>query len=149
MSTVGKCYRKLTKEPITVHSKDLIVDVYNKLINQDFIHRSVYVLDNQKNLVGIITLSELMKIFAVLKGITTPNAMSIYRLYNFISEDTKAEHIMCSPVSVKLMDTLEEAFELMLIHDLQELPVVDEKNSVIGDLNVFELLRVINDKITD
>ncbi|WEG19248.1 CBS domain-containing protein (plasmid) [Alkalihalophilus pseudofirmus] len=147
MSPVAKCYRKLTKEPITAHSKELIVDVQNKLINKDPIHRSVYVLDKQKKLIGIITLNELMKIIAVRKGITTPKAMSINRLFTFISEDTKAEDIMCSPISVKLTDTLEEAFELMLIHDLQELPVVDEANSVIGDLNVFELLREINDKI--
>ncbi|ARK31334.1 CBS domain-containing protein [Halalkalibacter krulwichiae] len=147
MSTVGKCYRKLTKEPITVHSKELIVNVQNKLINKDPIHRSVYVLDKQKKLIGIITLNELMKIIAVRKEITTPKAMSINRLFTFISEDTKAEDIMCSPISVRLTDRLEEALELMLIHDLQELPVVDETNSVIGDLNVFELLREINDKI--
>ena len=66
MSTVGKCYRKLTKEPITVQSKELIVDVQNKLINKDPIHRSVYVLDKQKKLKGIITLNELMKIICQL-----------------------------------------------------------------------------------
>ena len=51
-----------------------------------------------------------------------------------------AEDIMFDPVSIKMEDSLTHALRKMVQAQVEELPVIDEHNHVIGDLNCFEMI---------
>jgi CBS domain-containing protein len=54
-----------------------------------------------------------------------------------------ASEIMLDPVYVHMDTTLEEALKLMIDNNIQEMPVVDEKGEIVGDLNSLEILLAL------
>ncbi|WP_053001121.1 CBS domain-containing protein [Kosmotoga pacifica] len=54
----------------------------------------------------------------------------------------KAQDIMLDPITVKLETPKFEALKLMIQHEVHEVPVVDENQNIIGNLNSIELLVV-------
>jgi CBS domain-containing protein len=140
MPKVAECYQKITLTPSTVNADDSITLVRKKITKADPVNRSVYVVDENNKLLGIITVKELLKVLAVRGGISSGKTPTRRKLLNYVSADTTAKDIMRSPISVKTTDSLEKALEIFVLHGLEELPVVDENNVVIGDLDAYELL---------
>jgi acetoin utilization protein AcuB len=141
MPIVADFYQKITKQASTVEQHDLIENIRKKMSDRDPIHRSVYVIDKDHNLLGIITLREMLKVLAIRKGVSGNKSLSRGKLFDYVSKSTTANDIMKAPISVKKTNTLEEALELMVRHEVEEIPVVDNQGKVIGDLNAFELVR--------
>ncbi|GAE33307.1 CBS domain-containing protein [Halalkalibacter akibai] len=141
MPIVADFYQKITKQASTVLQHDLIDVVRTKMSERDPIYRSVYVVDQNNKLLGIITLREILKVLAIRKGVSGNRSLSRGKLLDYISQGTPAGDVMKAPISVRKTNTLEEALELMVRHDIEEIPVVDAQGKVIGDLNAFELVR--------
>ncbi len=140
MPRVGEFYQKITLAPSVVHMSDSIQLIRKKITKADHINRSAYVVDENNKLIGIITVKELLKVLAVRSGISTGKTPTKGKLLDYVSTDTTAKDIMRSPISVRTTDSLEKALEIFVLHGLEELPVVDENNVVIGDLDAYELL---------
>lgn len=106
--------------------------------------RAVYVVDDDSKLKGIITLGHIIKGIAVQQGLATGdnNFKSPYKLLQY-SPFGSAKDIMGPPVYVTKETKLQDALEKMVLRHINELPVVDEKGKVIGDLNAFELLKFV------
>ena len=114
----------LGSDPI---EKVLTVMVANKTT------RTVFVIDEERNLVGLITIKEIFKhLFDEMKP-------QIVKLFGK-KKDLKARDIMRSAISVSLDNTLDEALSAAKAGNLQDLPVCKD-GKVIGELDCFELLN--------
>jgi CBS domain-containing protein len=104
--------------------------------------KSVYVTDDNLYLIGKITLKDLIKHEFI---DIIPSSFSHFAALDFIGKKT-AEDLMVSPVFVKDNDTLKTAFIKMYENDLDELPVVDEKHRLMGNIDLLELLTMLIEK---
>lgn len=94
--------------------------------------RTVFVVDKERNLVGLITIKEIFDcIFDEMKP-------KIIKLFNK-KKDLKARDIMRSAISVSLDDDLDNALRAAKAGNLQDLPVCKD-GKVVGELDCFELL---------
>ena len=131
----------VTPHPAFV-SKDASTDEIAKVMIANPQLKSVYVVDDKLQLIGKITLKMLIKQeFMNL----LPSRLSYFGALEFVGKKT-AEDIMISSVSVKDEDTLKTAFVKMYEDDLNELPVVDEKRRLIGNIDLLELLMMLIEK---
>ncbi|WP_022794768.1 CBS domain-containing protein [Marinococcus halotolerans] len=146
MLKVEDVYRNITLKPSLVNAEDTLDVVKEKIARGSPVNRSVYVVNRELSLLGIITLQELLRVLAVNASVRGGKKMSKGKLLEFISKDTLAEDIMIAPVSVSTSDSLTTALELFMRHSLEELPVVDETGKVIGDLDAYELIAGIDEK---
>ncbi len=94
--------------------------------------RTIFVVDREENLVGIITIKE---IFDLLFDTVKPKIMQIFKK----KKEQKASDIMKAAISVSLDDDLEDALRTAKSGNLQDLPVC-EKGKLVGELDCFELL---------
>ncbi len=133
----------ITEKPVFVTETDSIHLVI-KRFTENPIARAVYVIDKNETLQGIITIQEILKRISLdFYSISFIYSESSFTGYNLISTigETKAKDIMNTEIYyVKDNDTIEKAFNILFQNNAGELPVVDDKLKLIGDLNVIELL---------
>ncbi len=125
----------ITKDASTV-KKDADAMTTAKEIVKDPKTRSVYVVDSDNKLLGIIPA---MNFTQYLFYEYVPDEFFYYKAAKPIEEITAGDTIL-PPVYVKEEDTLDTAFQKMFSENLKELPVVDDEMHVIGDLNILELV---------
>jgi CBS domain-containing protein len=110
--------------------------------------RGIFVVDNEKHLLGVITRTDLLdwarvKIGDPVEMLSTPVEDAI-RLISLMRASTVGQFMRpdshCS--AVKLDDSLAYALRLMIKMNLIVLPVVDEANRVVEDLKLSELLAL-------
>lgn len=144
MITVAHIFKNFTVEPILVHKNEKIQAIRQKFIVQKVpICRCAYVIDDDKQLVGRITLRKVMNYVAIKKALTGSKPYSVKTLFQYISPDLVAENIMEPAIVVGIDQSLEEAFQIMLDKNVEEAAVVDRDGYVIGDLNIYEVLKEI------
>jgi CBS domain-containing protein len=131
----------VTPHPAFV-SKDASTDEIAKVMIANPRLKSVFVVYDKLQLIGKITLKSLIK-HEFMNLI--PGRLSYFCALEFVGKKT-AEDIMIYPVSVKEEDTLKTAFIKMYEDDLDELPVVDEKRRLIGNIDLLELLTMLIEK---
>ncbi len=130
--------RMVTQEASIVDEDASLLKVAEAIV-EDPKTRAVYVLDKKKKLVGIIPVIELVQ-YLYYENI--PQEYVLYRFPLLLSTEPKAKDIMLPPVWVKDDEDITSAFVKMFKNNLKELPVVDDKMHVIGDLNILELIKV-------
>ena len=131
-----KYVHKLITEEVSCILEDADVMTIAKEIVKDPKTSSVYVINRDSKLLGIIPVANFAE----------------YLFYEYIPDDllyykavkplelVTAGDIMLPPVYVKETDTLDIAFQKMYREGLKELPVVDDEMHVIGDLNILEII---------
>ncbi len=134
--TVGSVRSLITTEPSVVVEDATLYEVAEEIL-RDPKTRSVYVINSERKLVGIIPVIELIQ-YMYYEYI--PSEYITYRFPLALSRETCAKDIMLPPVYVRDDDSITEAFRLMFKENLKELPVVDRSMHVIGDLNILELI---------
>ncbi len=136
MKRVRDVRNLITQEPTVARRDESLVEVARKIVENPKT-RSVYVVDSQNRLVGIIPVIELVQ-YLYYRDI--PQEYVLYHPPMALSKDTRAEDIMLPPEFVKDDDNLRDAIRKMFKNNLKELPVVDEDMRIIGDLNILELI---------
>ena len=109
----------------------------NKVINifmRNKKRRNVYVVDDSKSLVGLITVNE---IFTSVRPDIGPNKIIFFLKKESIKT---AKDVMIDPGTVKMDDELEDALRIARIFKLHDIPVC-EKGKLIGELDAFELVH--------
>jgi len=135
----------ITAKPTYVHENESIHAVISKFIKNP-VTRAVYVVDDNNELQGIITIQDILRRISVdfysLSFLYSEPSFTGYSIMSAI-KDSKAADIMNTEIYyVKDDDKIEHAFEVLFQNNAGELPVVDEHNRLIGDLNVIELLML-------
>ena len=137
ISKVEDVMNLVTKTAAVVKESDNLKEVL-KVMVKDPKTQSVYVVNNRKQLVGIITLN------IALQYLYNEYIPPEYIKFDIsVIEGTKAEakELMIPPIYVKKDDPIGKAFQKMFEFHLHELPVVDDNMHVIGDLNALELVQ--------
>lgn len=133
----------VTPHPVFV-KKDTSADEIAKTLIANPRLKSVYIVDDKQQLIGKITLKMLIK-HEFMDLLPSRFSVLDFGSLEFVGEKT-AEDLMIKPVYVKDEDTLKTAFVEMYENDLDELPVVDEKLKLIGNINLLELLTILIEK---
>lgn len=134
---VRDAYRLVVTNPIVVTKGMGLHEVVDRVL-ADPRTRSAYVIDDKRKLVGMIGLTEMLaaiqgSLSLFEKGRQHPRSKRIPLPFS-------VEEYMVKPVTVTEDDRLLTALEKMMKHGLEDLPVIDEHNTLIGELNGFEIL---------
>jgi len=134
---VRDAYRLVVTNPIVVTKGMGLHDVVDRVL-ADPRTRSAYVVDDKRKLIGMIGLTEMLaaiqgSLSLFEKGRQQPRSKRIPLPFS-------VEEYMVKPVTVTEDDRLLTALEKMMKHGLEDLPVIDEHNTLIGELNGFEIL---------
>ncbi len=105
--------------------------------------RHLPVLDEEKQLVGIISDRELRRPDWV------DESWDITHVYR-LNDDLSVGDVMITKVHVvRTRDTLRKAAKLLLEHNIGATPVLDKTGAVVGMLSAVDLLRALDDIIDD
>ncbi len=135
---VGSIRNLITREASIVHEDDELLKVAEEIV-RDPKTRTVYVVNSEGKLVGLIPVLELVQ---YLYYDSIPMEYIMYRFPLTLSREPRAKDIMLPPVYVKDDESLQSALVKMFKNGLKELPVVDDDMRVVGDLNILELIVV-------
>ena len=138
---VKEVHKYITIEPPIVREDAPIKEVIKALL-KDPRSRSVYVINDNGVLTGIIPTSMILKATHILKGKRTLRKEDAFDAMK-ISTAKTAKDIMHPPIYVFEEEDIKNVLEEMVIGEYQELPVVDNKKRVIGDLNCLEIIKAI------
>jgi len=135
---VKDAYRLIVSDPIVVSRGMGLHDVVDRVL-ADPRTRSAYVIDDKNRLVGMIGLTQML---AAVQG-----SLSLFEKGRQKPVTKKraplpfsVEEYMVKPVTVTEDDRLLSALDKMMRHGLEDLPVVDENDALVGELNGFEIL---------
>jgi|GEM_PF-1365445 len=128
------------RRPVIVHEDETLDEVVDKLAQCKY-SRIAYVVDDKSRLRGVISLGMLMRVLyrrhraRALSAIATSNILKIYT-------SEKASEIASRTVYYAVPEeSLDSVLHKMLVHDLKEIPVIDENKRVIGELWIIDLLK--------
>ncbi len=107
---------------------------------EDNATRKVYVVDEERRLIGTITLETLMRHSGYLLGVRKTGMTSFIRMLAEISDD-KVKDVMTKPVKVSSDELLVNVTKLMVENHLNDLPVVDDKGRLVAELNGLYILK--------
>ena len=128
-----KVKEQMSKNPATVKPEDGLKEAIWKMEHGHFRHLPV--VDEKEKLIGILTDRDIRLIRPSLAFVNKEDAAA--QLWSISVQQTA----VFDPISVKPETTLKEAAELMLRWHVGGLPVVDEREKVIGVITYTDILR--------
>jgi CBS domain-containing protein len=128
-----------TTKPATV-SMEANLKTAVEAIVEDSETRKVYVVDGEGKLRGTITLETLLRHAGYRLGVRRTGMTSLLRMLGEISTD-KVTEVMNKPVKVLHNEMLVNVTKMMVEHHLNDLPIVDDSNVLIGELNGLDILK--------
>ncbi len=129
----------VVREPVMVREEASIFETVERMIDRP-LARTAFVVDDQGKLVGMVTLRDLVN--HVFEGRYFESKKRGRQMFESIVQTSAMDLAEADPVCVTTDEPLEEAVKKILAHHLEEIPVVDEEGTVIGDLNLLELLSI-------
>jgi CBS domain-containing protein len=140
LEKVRDASRLMALKPAVLLEDAPIEKVLGELV-EDPKRRIVCVVDSDRKLVGVISLTELLIYIGVHAGeavksfahLTPYEAGLRYMMGN------QAKHVMRAAISVKSDDNLLDALNLMERSGLEELPIVDDQGKVVGEIHALEI----------
>lgn len=139
--TVKEVYTSLTKEPPLIRSNALLKEAIQVLL-KDPLSRSVYVVNDDSKLVGIVSTLMLLKVSHYLQGKKTVMKDDVFNAVRIVKAE-RIKDIMHPPLYVYENTKILDVLEMLTRENIQELPVIDKDKRVIGDLNCLEILKRI------
>lgn len=126
-------------EPATVTEDDRLRKAVDAMIENPET-RKAYVLNGEGKLIGTITLETLMRHVGYCFGVRKPGITSFLKMLAEISDDRVGE-AMTKSVKVLEDEMLTNVTKLMVENHLNDLPVVDDEDRLVGELNGLDILR--------
>ncbi|MEE9151219.1 MAG: CBS domain-containing protein [Thermoplasmata archaeon] len=125
-------------KPAVVKEDDQLKDAVEAM-TKNLISRKVYVVDGEGKLKGVITIETLLKQVGYRVGVRETGVISFFKFLSGIFKENVTE-FMEKPVTVTNRDKVLDALRLMVEHHLNDLPVIDDKDRIVGELNSLEIL---------
>lgn len=144
---VGDVFDILTGEPAVVEEDALLKDAV-EAITQHLTSHKVYVVDSEGMLKGVITIETLLRQVGYIVGVRKKGMVSFFGFLSGILKENVTE-FMDEPVSVTKNDRVLDAMQLMVEHHLNDLPIVDDEEKLIGELHSIEILKHSKDKLKE
>lgn len=110
--------------------------------------RGIFIVDEKKQLIGVITRHDLVTWAKFMAGV--PQAKNVNDISESIRVLSKTAEGMIRKetknAAVKLDDNINTALDKMISLDLIDVPVVNGKDKVVGDLQLVKILKAIIEK---
>ena len=135
---VAKVRKLITERPTLVRENESLPELA-LAITEDPKTRTLYVVDEAKKLIGLITLGDLIQaVFANLLEIDVLGFSACRRLSIKKASDVMSDVL----VYAKDEEDIETVLRRMLDSKLAEIPVIDNDMKVIGEIDLLELLTI-------
>ena len=135
--------RNKITEPLIIPKETYFEEIADLFLTNKT-NRTAYIVDQNKKLLGYLTLKKLVKkllIDMLDSNFYVKNGYeNYYSLSKFGTAKTVAELMETDSIGVTDNDKLDLAVKIMYKFEVQELPVINAKNEVIGDLNILEIV---------
>jgi len=134
---VRDAFRLVVTDPIIVTPKMILHEVVDRVL-ADPRTRSAYVVDNRRHLLGMIGLEQML--------MAIESSLSLFDKGRSAARGKRGvlpfsvEEYMVKPVTIYQDDKLITALEKMIDNNMEDLPVVDDDDILVGELNGFEIL---------
>ena len=138
--TVGDILSSVRKVPPATVGEDAVFKEAVEAMIRDSETRKVYVLDAGSKLIGTITLETLMRHAGYSLGVRKTGITSFLKMLGEISND-KVTEFMSKPIRVYEDELVVNVAKLMVEHHLNDLPIVNQENGIVGELNGLDILR--------
>jgi acetoin utilization protein AcuB len=138
--TVQDVWEIVVDNPSTVGPDTSLPDLLSEMV-QDTRTRHVYVVDEQQHLIGVVrmfTVTELL--FPVQALVAEMSDSHLFRHVN-VGGQTVRDIMSDKQKSVRPDTSLHELARVLIKEKLTELPVIDEANVLIGQVNMYEIIK--------
>ncbi len=130
----------IVKEPTTIKLDDEMDELIKK-INENLKTRHVYVVDETNKLIGSVRMNSIVQYLFPMAAILSAGITSTTRLNVNLFSVKVADLMKTDPFSVKESTSLSEMAIIMIKEQINELPVVDDDMTLIGQVNVYEIIE--------
>jgi predicted transcriptional regulator len=137
---VGDIYQLVCAEPASIKLSQNLTDAIKAMIEKP-LSQKVYVIDNENKLIGTITMQTVLRQVGYIYGVREPGMISFFKFMKEILKEDLQEFMNKKPAKVTKTDKVLDALKLMVSSQLNNLPVVDENNVLIGELDGIEILK--------
>jgi len=146
-----KDIRKLiTDKPNFIYEDTNFKEIISKFIANP-INRSLYVVNKNKKLTGIINAKDILKKISIdfysTSFLYKSTGFTEYDILSAIDNNPK-DLVNNEIYYVKDNSTIESAFKLLFNNNIDSIPVVDDDLILIGDLNILELFHIWEKKFS-
>lgn len=142
---VKDVYEKAGTAAVLAYESSCLEDVLQHFSQESGL-RGIFVTDDSGHLTGVITRRDLLywirlRLGTAVKGPLTTD--TILRMAHLVHATTAGDivHAGGAEVSIRPDDSLDQALRIMLNADIISLPVVDDEEKILGDLNLSDVLR--------
>ncbi|UCE73656.1 MAG: CBS domain-containing protein [Methanomassiliicoccales archaeon] len=136
---VGEVHESMIGKPALVNEDAQLKDAVEALTH-NMISRKVYVVDGAGKLKGVITIETLLRQVGYRVGVRETGMISFFKFLSGIFKENVAE-FMDKPVTVTDRHKILDALRMMVEHHLNDLPIIDDEDRIVGELHSLEILN--------
>lgn len=137
---VKDIHHLLVENPASLSAGAPLRDVLAKMI-EDLRTRQVYVVDDENRLLGEVRMNSVVEYLFPYNAVIE-HSKSLYDAYiPKVGAQTAADLMISPSLRVTEETTLGEMARLMIKEGINELPVVDEQERLIGQVNTYETIK--------
>ncbi len=138
----------LVEDPAVLRPDDTEEELLAKMV-EDPRTRHVYVVDEAGVLIGVVRMNSVVeRLFPFSAVLERGTEFTIRGLANFGS-GTVAEIMDDQPRFVYESTSLSDVAKILMQEQINELPVLDEKRRVIGQVNVYEIINAYLNEVQE
>lgn len=125
----------MTRDPVTVHQGQKLSEVRKQMVDNGFHHMLVV---SGKTLVGVISLTDLLRVSIGDPSLTDPRAFDAWLDHNVSYDDVMQR----TPATVGAHDTIRSAVDILAEGRFHSLPVIEE-GDLVGIVTTTDMLRYL------
>ena len=138
--TVSDVWELVVENPSAIGPDAPLVELMEKMV-EDIRTRHVYVVDDGRHLQGVVRMHMVTGLLFPLQALgTVMTDVNLLRYVNLGGQFVR-DVMNIKPLSVRADTSLHDMARVLLEEDLTELPVVDEANRLIGQVNMYEIIK--------
>lgn len=141
---VGDIQHLVVNEPSAI-GPDASVDEVLRCMLADLRTRSVYVVDDDRRLLGCVRMDRVVDRLFPLEAIVTQSFEVSLRDASALNAKTARDLMIKGVTAVKDGTSLADVAKTLMKDRVQELAVVDEAGRLVGEVNVYEIIKAYLD----
>jgi Mg/Co/Ni transporter MgtE len=138
--TVEDIWELVVDNPSTIGLDIPIVELLEKMV-EDTRTRHVYVVDEQQHLVGVVRMTAVTGLLFPLQALNVEMSDPYLFQHVNLGGRTVRDVMDKKPHSVRADTGLQDLARVLLKEKITELPVIDKANLLIGQVNMYEIIK--------
>jgi len=138
--TVSDVWELVVENPSAIGTDAPLVELLEKMV-EDIRTRHVYVVDDHRRLLGVVRMHMVTGLLFPLEALGTVLSEPHLLRYVNLGGQTVRDVMLKKPYSVRADTSLHDMARVLLEENITELPVVDKANRLIGQVNMYEIIK--------